>query len=173
MYAVFFDQYAERARVEQVEFAEHDIHFRRRGNAKGSLMLGREAVPHINVERQGADGTGFVEPRPVVILGQFLKAEGHVVPGPDPFRGVYDAALQGRVNLGAGQGLCVGAEPPQYLAAEAWHADLEALQVLQRIDFLVEPAPHLRPVAAGHERLEVESPRQFVPEFLAAAVVNP
>ncbi len=65
------------------------------------------------------------------------------------------------------------AQPPHHLAAQPGHADLEALEVLQRLDFAVEPAAHLDAGIVAAEGLDLEFRRQFVPQLLSAAIVEP
>src|SRR3546814_8692559 len=82
----------------------------------------------------------LVPARVVVELRALVEAEGEVVIGTDPLGGVDGAGLESRRNLAARQVDDVGARSFEDRAAEAGNAHLEALEVLQRADLLVEPA---------------------------------
>ena len=116
---------------------------------------------------------GSWKPGQVVVLGDLVEAEGEVVPRPHPLGGVDRASLERREDLAAGKRHRGRAEAAQHLAAKARHAHLEALEVLERVDLLVEPAAPLDARVSGHQRLQVEAGAELVPELLAARMVDP
>src|SRR3546814_7071216 len=71
-------------------------------------------------------------------------AELLVVVGADPLSGVDGALFQRRIDVAAGDLLRHQAQLDQHLAGEAADTHLEAIQVLDGLDFLTEPAAHLR-----------------------------
>ena len=77
------------------------------------------------------------------------------------------------VDFSAGQGDRRSAQRAQHVAALARNAHLEADQIVQRIDFLAEPAAHLVAGIGGLNGFDAELGRQFVPQFLAAAKIDP
>ena len=102
-----------------------------------------------------------------------MQAEGQVVVGADPVGGVDDVVLQGAEDFAAGQVNRGGAGAGEYFAAKTGHADLQAAEVFQAVDFLVEPAGHLH---AGIAAWEWQNACGFVgllPEFQPAAFIQP
>ena len=51
--------------------------------------------------------------------------------------------------------------------------ELEPLEVVKGSDLLFQPTPHLHARGGGHEGLDVEVGGKFVPQLLAAAIVDP
>ena len=107
----------------------------------------------------------------VVVAGRGVQPQGQVVVGADPFHGVDHPGLQRREDFAAGHRDRHAPDPPQHFAAQPRDAHLQALQVIQRTDFLVEPAGHLRAGIAGRQGHQGEGLVQLPPEFQAAAVV--
>src|SRR5262249_58519743 len=61
----------------------------------------------------------------------------------------------------------------QHLAAEAGHMDLEAGEILRRLDLPGEPAAQAHAGIAGEEGLHPELFRQLVPDRLRALLTDP
>src|SRR3546814_17225323 len=61
----------------------------------------------------------------------------------------------------------------QHLAGEAADTHLEAIQVLDGLDFLTEPAAHLRAGVAGHEVDAVVALEELAHQLHAAAEHHP
>src|SRR3546814_14847065 len=76
----------------------------------------------------------------IVVLGDLLQAEGDVVPGADPLGRVDRAGLHGRQDLSRRRQHDDRAGAAQDLAAEAGHADLQALQNLPGVDLAADTA---------------------------------
>ena len=72
-----------------------------------------------------------------------MEAELLVVIRAEPFDGVDRAAFQRRIEVAAGQLLRHAADAREDGAAEAGDPHLEALQILDGLDLLAEPAAHL------------------------------
>src|SRR5690606_4867949 len=96
-------------------------------------------------------GLRFGPARVVVVPGGLVDARGQVVVGTDPVGGVDHAGLQGGEHLAAGHDDRGGADAADDFAAQAGHADLQALEVLDAVDFLVEPAAHLHAGVAAQQ----------------------
>ncbi len=68
----------------------------------------------------------------------------------DEFGCVDRALFQRRIDVAAGELLRHDADLFEDLAGETGNAHLQALEVVQRVDFLAEPAAHLHAgIAAG------------------------
>ena len=111
--------------------------------------------------------------RVVVVLGRLVQTEGQIVVRADPVSGVDGAGLQRGEHFAARQVHGGRAEARQHFAAEARHADLQAAQIAQRIDFLVVPAAHLHAGVSDHHRLHAEGCIGLFPELLAVAFAEP
>ena len=138
-----------------------------------ALCSSLSPFPGLEVDHHLARGAGLVPARPIVELGHFVKACGHVVPRPDPLRPVDGPGLERREDLAHRQVDHGGTESAQHLAAEARHAELEPLIVVKRVDFLVEPAAHLDAGAGTQEPLDVERRGNLIPQLLATAIGDP
>ena len=115
----------------------------------------------------------FPEARVVVVRRDLLEAELLVVIGADPLGCVDGAALEGRIDVAAGHLLRDDAELLHDLTGDAGDAHLQALQILNRLDLLAEPAAHLGAGIAAGKRIEVVLGHELVHEADAAAVVIP
>ncbi|MNY05164.1 hypothetical protein D3C86_1378730 [compost metagenome] len=102
-----------------------------------------------------------------------MQTEGEVVVRADPLGGVDGAGLQGGEDLAGRQIDHGAAHLGQHLAAEARGAHLQALEVVDAVDFLVEPAGGLHAGGAAGEGHHVERLVHLFPQLHAAAVVQP
>ena len=152
---------------------EHVLVFRLGGIADDRLQVRRQPFPHLLVDGQLQRRAGLLPAGIVVILRHPLQTKGQVVIGANPIRRINGAGLQGGKNLGTGQLYRRGADLAQHLPGQTGHAHLQPFQVLNAVDFLVEPARHLRAGVATGERLQVELGIQVIPQFLAATMVQP
>jgi hypothetical protein len=98
-----------------------------------------------------------------------LTSSSSNVCGAEPASGVDALVLQGVDNLAVGQVKDVGTQPAQHLAAQAWHLDVQALEVIQAVDFAVVPAAHLHTAIAGGHGLYPVWRIDLVPECLTTA----
>ena len=167
------EQLVQRAQVAGVELGELDVGLRLDHRRHQGLFLGAQAVPQRLVHHDAGGGAGLVEARIEIVLGDLVEAEGEVVPGADPFRGVDGARCERGVDFRHRQVDDRDAERAQHLAADARHAELQALEVVQLLDRLAVPAAHLGAGAGALEALEVELGRELVPELLPAAIFHP
>jgi hypothetical protein len=118
-------------------------------------------------------GTRLPPAREVVVLGDLVEAQLFVVVGADPFGGVDGALLQRRIDVRARDLLRDHAQGGEHRAAETGDAHLDALDVLQRLDLLAEPAAHLHAGVAAGEGDDVVVAVELVEQLLAIAVVDP
>src|SRR5262249_52306032 len=100
-------------------------------------------------------------------------AELRVGVGPAPVGRIDGAFLERRIDVAAGDLLRHHAEPLQSLAGPAADPELEALEIVDRLDLLAEPAAHLRASVAADERVHVELLAELVHQLEAVAVVVP
>jgi hypothetical protein len=90
---------------------------------------------------QPSHQSGIVE-----VLRHLLEAELLVVVGADPLAGIERALLQRRIDVAAGKLLRHDAEPGEDRAGKAADPELEALEVVDRLELLAEPATICAPV---------------------------
>ena len=173
LHAVFFHQRAHRRRVARGELVEHVLVDGLACGLQHRLQVRRQRRPRLGVDDGLQRGARFVPAGVVVELGDFLQAEREIVVGAHPLGGIHHAGLQGGEDLAARQGHGGAAGAPEHLAAEAGNAHLEALQVRQRVDLLVEPARHLHAGIAGRQGHQAKRRVQLPPQFQAAAVTQP
>ncbi len=109
----------------------------------------------------------------VVVLGRAVQAELAVEIGADELGGVDHAALQRRENLAGRQQPHVDAELLIDAPGETRDAHLQALEVVDLLDRLLEPAGHLHAGVAAQERHQIEAVIDLAPQLEPAAVVHP
>jgi len=88
-------------------------------------------------------------------------------------RSVDRAALEGRVDVSAGDLLRHDAQTRQNLAGESRDPKFQAAEVRDRLDFLAKPAAHLGPGIARRNGVNVVGLHEFTDELQAAALVQP
>ena len=114
------------------------------------LVVLRQLVPLLLVDDEVQHGAALPPAGGVIVFGDFQEAELLVVVGADELGRIEGAALQRRIDVAGRDLLRHDAELRQHLAAEAADAELEALQVIDRVDLLAEEAAHLGAgIAAG------------------------
>ena len=113
------------------------------------------------------------QPRSVVIFRGPLQPELAVEIGAYEFGGVDHTALQRREDFAHRQQPDVNADRLVHAPGEAWNAHLQALEVIQFLDRLLEPPGHLHPCIATQEQHQVKAVVRFAPKLQAAAVVHP
>src|SRR3954468_23272163 len=118
-------------------------------------------------------GAAFPEARVVIELRYLVEAELLVVVRADPLRGVDRALLQRRIDVRATELLRHDAELRHDEARHAADTHLDALQVVDRLDLLPEPAAHLAAGIAGENRLDAVVLEQRLERLLAPAVIPP
>ncbi len=129
------------------------------------LIVLRQVGPGLRVDEEVELGTAFPPAGVVVELGDLVEAELLVVVRADPFGGVDRALFERRIDVAAGDLLRHDAELLQRQPAGAADAQLEALQVGDRLDLLAEPAAHLRAGVAGAEADDVVVLQEVVVEL--------
>src|SRR4029079_7076424 len=87
----------------------------------------------------------------------------------DELRGVDRPLLERRIDLTAGDLLRHDAELGKHMAAHARDTELEALEIVDGLDLLAEPAAHLRAGIAAQDRMRLERLQRLVAELGAAA----
>jgi hypothetical protein len=116
---------------------------------------------------------GFPEARGIVIAGNPDEAELLIVMRADEFHGIQRAALQRRVDIGRGHLGRDGAEPAEHLTGEAGDAELQPLEVVERPQFVAEPAAHLGAGVTRREAEDVVVAEQLGRQLIAAALLHP
>ncbi len=144
------------------------------GRLQHLLVDLRQLVPLGEVEEVVRGRARLPPARIVVVAGDLDEAELLVVVRADPFGGVDGALLERGIDVAACDLLRDDAELRQDHAGEAADAELETLEVLERVDLLAEPAAHLAVRRARDEaRAVVLGAQELIDELLAAAVHVP
>ena len=143
------------------------------GIGQHALVVFRQAVELFQVEESVNSRAAFPPCRIVVVLRHLVEAELLVVIRTDEFGGVDRALFQCRVDVAAGNLLRRDANLSHHLAGEAGNAHLQALEIIDGVDFLAEPAAHLGAGVAGRKRVEVVAGQEFVDQLVAAAGGEP
>src|SRR5690606_27650589 len=65
------------------------------------------------------------------------------------------------------------AEPREHMSAHPADAELQALEVLDRVDLLTEPAAHLGAGVAHHDAVDIELAERLVDDLPTATEVPP
>ncbi len=118
-------------------------------------------------------GPAFPPAGIVIIFGNLLEAELLVVIGTDKFRRIDRALFERRIDIAASNLLGNDAELFHDLAGHAGNAHLKPLQIVDRVDFLAEPAAHLRARIAGRQAIEPLGGVELVHQRVAIALVEP
>ena len=110
----------------------------------------------------------------VQVALELVETEDQVVGGADELGSVDGAGLDGLEDLAAGQRDLLAAEVLQNFPGQAGDTHLQAVEVVNRLELLGEPAAHL---AAGRARGEGDGPVllrvELVEDLDAAALVQP
>ncbi len=119
------------------------------------------------------DRATFPEGRVVVIFRHLLEAELVIVIGADPFGRVDRALFQRRIDIAAGDLLRHDAKLFNHLAGQTGNAHLHALEIVDGVDFLAEPAAHLHAGIAGNHAIELVLGVKLVQQRVAVALIEP
>src|SRR6266404_1283430 len=111
--------------------------------------------------------------RPVIKLGDLVKTKRQVVIGSDPFGTINGAGLQGAKDILTRQLYNRDTELCQSVATLAGQAEFQPLEILDGFYLATEPAAHLDTGIAGQKRLDAIFGIELVPQFLAAAEIDP
>ena len=146
------NQAAQRRRILRVVLCRHPrVGFAACRYQRGLVAL-RQLVPLLLVDEGQQRRAAFPESRVVVVLRDLVEAEFLVVVGTDPFGGVDGAFLERRIDVRPADQLRHDAQLGEDQPRHAADAELEALQVGDRLDLLAEPAAHLAAGIACRDR---------------------
>ena len=115
----------------------------------------------------------FPEPGVVVVLRDLVQPHLLVVHRVRVLGRVEHAALKRGVDVAGGKQLGHCAEPAQDCPAHAADADLQALEVRERLDLLAVPAAHLRASQTHRHVVDAVARVEFVEQLQAAALHHP
>ena len=144
-----------------------------RGRGDDRLIVLRQRVPFCQIDHEVVGGAALPPARIVIVRRDLVEAELLVVVGADPLGRVDGAFLQRGIDVAAGDLLRHHAELLQRLAGPAADAELEALEIVDGLDLVAEPAAHLRPRVAARQRVDVELLAELVHQLQAVAIVVP
>ena len=143
------------------------------GGFHNRLIGGGKLCPFCRVDHGVQHGAAFPPAGIVIERGNFVEAKLLVVVGTNPFGGIDHAFFKVLVDLRARQLLWHHAKLGNDLATEAADAHFNALQIGNGLDFLAEPAAHLRARVATGESDEVLRGIELVHQVHAAAIIHP
>src|SRR4029079_9211858 len=95
------------------------------------------------------------------------------VMGADEFGGIDGSRFQGRIDVGMRKIVRLGADPLEDRSAQRSDANPQTLEILERVDFLLEPRAHLRAGAAGRDAVGVELLQGSIDDLVAPAESPP
>ncbi|MNV24672.1 hypothetical protein D3C71_1157440 [compost metagenome] len=167
------DQAAQRGGVLGVVLGDHVVGRRGRCLRQDGLVVLGQLVVGVLVDVERHLQRAFPPARVVVVRGHLVEAQLFIVVGADPFGRVDGALFQRRVDVAAGNLLRHHAQARQHGAREGADAELQALQVVHRLDFLAEPAAHLRAGIAAGEVDDVVGLEDVAQQRQAVAVAHP
>ena len=163
----------ERRRIELIVFRHHPSVGVMAGLLEDRFVSLRQRVPLVVID-EGQDHRAAFPPAGIIVVRRDLKeAELLVVIGADPFGGIDGALLERRIDVATRDLLRHGPELLQHASGESADAHLDALEILDRIDFLAEPTAHLAAGIAGEQRHAVVLCVELIQHFLAAAQRQP
>ena len=141
--------------------------------SQNRLVLVVERLPGRLVHQQLADRRLLMPAWIVVVLGDLIEAEVDVHVGHRELGGVDHAALERRVDVGAGEQLGRHPHLLHDLGAEAEEAHLQALELVERLHRFLEPARGLGTDHVAVERVQIAPGVDLVLQVLAAAIDHP
>ena len=142
-------------------------------SAHHSLVLVAQAVEGLVVDIEGQVQRAFPPAGVVVERCDLVQAQLQIVVGANPLGRIDRAFFQRLIDFASRNVLGHCAHFFQHLARKATHAELQALDVFRRLDFLAEPAPHLRPRIATDQRHDVVLVVELAHELAAIAIDHP
>ena len=137
------------------------------------MQISRQGFPCLDVDIQLEGDVRLLPARGVVVLGGFVQAQGLVVVWADPLGGIDSTSLQRSEDLTGRHVDHSTAHLCQHFAAQAWGTHLQALEVGDAVDFLVEPTRGLHARRATGHRQYAERLVGFFPQLHTAALVQP
>ena len=138
----------------------------------GLIDLG-DRIPGPFVDEQRAAGRAFPPAGIMIEARDLVEAELFIIMRPDPFGAINRAAFQRRIDIAGANLLRHNAKPAQDIACKATHAEFQAAQILNRVDFLAEPTTHLAGRATKGEGPDAKRAVEFIDQFMATAIAEP
>src|SRR5262245_24978458 len=102
-----------------------------------------------------------------------VEAELFIIVRADPFGAVNCSFFQSRENIAAADLLRYYAQIRHNPAGESADPEFQPLEIVDRVDLLAEPYPHLAPGVAGHQSDDIELFVEVVQQVQAAAMNHP
>ena len=137
------------------------------------LEVRRQACPFRLVDDELAGGRHLMPAGRVVILRDLVQAELAVEEGADEFGRVDHAALEVGEDFARRDQAGIDAKLLVDAPGETRDAHLDAVEVVDGLDLLAEPAGHLHAGIAAIDRHQIEAVVDLAPQLGAAAVIVP
>src|SRR5690606_39035185 len=144
-----------------------------RSGTNDGLEVIRQGFPGLDVHIQLEGDVRLLPARRVVVLGRLVQAQSKIVVRTDPLGGVDGTGLQCREDFASRHVYHGAAHAGQHFATQAGSTHLQAPEIINRIDFLVEPARSLHTGGPTCHRQHAEGLVDLFPELHTAATVQP
>src|SRR5260370_25329783 len=138
------------------------------GLLEDRLIALRQAVPLVQVDEGEKYRSAFPPAGIVIMRRDLVEAEFLIVIGTDPLGSIDGALLQRRIDVAGRDLLRHRAELLQEASGESADPEFEALEIVDGVDILSEPAAHLAGGLAFEQREDVVVLVELVEQFLAA-----
>src|SRR5262249_39674085 len=138
-----------------------------------SLIAFGQLIPFLQVDEGVAVGTALPPGGVVIVFRDLVETELLVVGGADPLHPVDTSFFQRRIDIHGPELLGHHAEPTDDLPGESPDAELQALQILDLVDFLANPAAHLAAGIIHWDAVAVEARESLLQQIVAAAMHEP
>src|SRR5690606_10967224 len=139
---------------------------------RGTVM-GRQVLVVLRVDEEMDREPAFPVGRVVVVGRDLVETELGVVIGTDPFGGIDGAALERGIDITARDLLRHDAKTRHDLSGNAGNTHLHALEIVEAVDFLAEPATHLGTGAASGNTYNAIIGQEGIVGLVAAAMIEP
>ena len=138
-------------------------------NLDDALLLLAEFVPLTLVHQEFGNRNLLMPAGEIVVLRNLVEAELGVDRRHGEFRGVNDATFQSRIDVRSREKLGLCAHLRHDLGTKTEETHLQALDLIERGNFGLEPAGSFRADCKAIERNQVMLGIDFVTKFLASA----
>src|SRR5262249_61323067 len=109
----------------------------------------------------------------VIVFRDLLETELLVVGGSNPLHRVDSALFERRIDIAGRKLLLHHAEPANDFAGESPDAELQALQILDLVDFLAKPAAHLAAGITHWDAVAIEAREYLLQQIVATTMHEP
>src|SRR5258708_25015882 len=132
-----------------------------------------QGIPLVRVDEEVQRRAALPPAGIVIVFGNLEEAELLVIIGSDPFGRVDGALFEGGVDIAARDVLRNGAELGKGLAGPSADPEFEAIEVVDGVNFLADPAAHLGAGIAAGDSVCFVLLAELVEHVLTAVILKP